>query len=276
MRFLSLFVCFALGACAQTVNAISAIAEGEPITLYEIDEFAKTKKISKAEALEYLIDSRLREAKIKELGISADEEEIDARIDLIAKRNNLDAQTLKEVLIRRGADFDGYRDEIKETIINEKIAAQVIGGSLIPVSQEEIERYYNANREKFSQPSEIVVIQYASKDERALRAAAQNPMAADPAVTTARQTLKSSELNPRLLSVLIQTPIGRFTPIFPAADRMVTLMVREKRGSVPMPLESVKDEIGDALRADYEARSIDDYFAKARAKAHISIIREPK
>jgi parvulin-like peptidyl-prolyl isomerase len=275
VRFLTLFICFLIGANAQIINAIAAIVEGEPITLYEIDEFAKTEKLSKADALDYLIDLRLREAKIKELGLSVDEDEIDARIDLIARRNNLDAQTLKETLIRRGADFDKYREEIKEAIMNEKIAAHVVSGSQMRVSQEEIERYYEANREKFSQPDEIVVIQYASKDERALRAAAQNPMATDPAVTTTRQTLKSSELNPRLLAVLTQTPIGRFTPIFPAADRMVTLMVREKRGSAPKPLESVKDEIGDELRAEYEARSIEDYFAKARAKAQISILRQP-
>jgi parvulin-like peptidyl-prolyl isomerase len=276
VRFLLFFGALAFAAFAATINAIAAIAEGEPITLYDIGEYAKTEKISKAQALERLIDLRLRESKLKELGLSADEDEIDARIDLIAKRNNLDAQTLKEVLIRRGADFDNYRNEVKEAILNEKLAAHILAGSQIPISQEEIERHYEANREKFSQPSEIVVMQYASKDERALRAVAQNPLASDPSVTTARQTLKSSELNPRLLAVLIQTPVGRFTPIFPAADRMVTLMPLEKRGSAPKPLESVRSEISEELRAAYEERSIDDYFAKARAKAQIVILREVK
>jgi hypothetical protein len=261
------------GAIAATINAIAAVVEGEPITLYDIDELAKTDKVSKADALERLIDIRLRDAKVKELGLSADEYEIDARIDLIARRNNLDAQTLKEALAQRGTNFDDYRNEVKEAVLNEKLAAHILAGSQIPVSQEEIERYYNANRAKFSQPREIVVIQYASKDERALRAVMQNPMAIDPAVTTTRQTLKSGELNPRLLAVLIQTPIGRFTPIFPAADRMVTLMVREKLGSDPKPLGNVTAEIGDELRANYEARSIEDYFAKAKAKAQISVIR---
>jgi hypothetical protein len=276
MRFLIFFALLAFCAYAEPINAIAAVAEGEPITLYEVSEFAKAEKISKAAALQRLIDIRLREAKIKEFGLEVGEDEIDSRIDLVARRNNLDRATLRDLLVRRGADYSLYREEIKEAILNEKLAAYILAGGQIPVSEEEIERFYAANRDRFSQPSEIVVIQYASKDEKALRAIAQNPMLVDPAVTTTTQTLKARELNARLLATLAQTPIGRFTPVFPAADRMVTLLVREKRGSMPQPLESVKAEISEEIRANYEEKSIDDYFTKTRAKAQIAILREPR
>ncbi|MDR1911425.1 MAG: SurA N-terminal domain-containing protein, partial [Helicobacteraceae bacterium] len=166
MRLLLIFAFLSAFASAAPINAIAAVVEGEPITLYDIETFAASEKITKAIALDRLIDVRLREAKIKELGLSVGADEVDSRVDLIAKRNNLDAATLKEVLIRRGADFDKYQEEIKETLLNEKIAAYVLAGTQIPVSEEEIERFYAANPSLFTQPSEIVVIQYAAKDER--------------------------------------------------------------------------------------------------------------
>jgi parvulin-like peptidyl-prolyl isomerase len=259
--------------CAETINALAAVVMGEPITLYDIDRAAKERGISKSEALDRLIEERMREATNKELGISVAEDEIDARVEIIAKRNNLNAKTLRETLTARGISWQEYRNGVRETIMGEKLAAAVLPNEIIPVSDEEIERYYNANSARFTQPNEIVVIQYASRNERTLASAIKNPLINDPDVAVSTQTLRASEVNERLFAVLSETPIGQFTPIFPAGDRLVALMVREKRGRTQRSLQSVHQEIADELKRLSEERAIANYFAKTRAKADVVILR---
>ncbi|MDR2905809.1 MAG: SurA N-terminal domain-containing protein [Helicobacteraceae bacterium] len=274
MRFLAIFFVGSALLFAETINALAAIVEGEPITLLDISKVMAEKNASRGQALDFLIDVRLRDAKVKELGIDADEGEINSRIALIAKRNDLDAASLRDVLTRRGVNWTNYLEQVKTAIINEKLSNAIAARAAIPISEGEIAAFYDRNSAKFAVPSEIVVIQYAAKDERALAAAQQNPLAVDPNVAATTQTLKSAELNPRLLALLMNTEIGGFTPIFPAADRLVTLLVREKNGAETRKLEDVKGLIADELRAINEERVIAGYFAKARSAARIEIVRE--
>ena len=276
MRFI--WVAFFLSSVlvAQMINAVAAVVNGEPVTLYEIDRVAKEEQIDKKAALDLLIDLRLQEAQVKALGLSVDRYEVDSRIELIAKRNNLDAATLREVLEGRGIDWAEYREQAEKALLNEKLAARVLSNELIPVSDEEIERHYKANADAYAVPSELVVVQYASRNERALRSVVQNPLVQNPEVAMQTQTLKAKELNPRLLALLVETPIGRFTPVFPAGDRVVALLVREKRDLAPRPLSAVKQEILEELRAGREARAINNYFARERVRAEIVILRQPE
>lgn len=276
MRVVLLFALLFAGLEARPINAVAAVVNGEPVTLYEIDKVAAEEKIDKAKALDLLIDLRLQEARIKELGLYVDSFEIDARIELIAKRNNLESATLREVLEGRGVDWNEYREQARKALLNEKLASRVLSDELIPVTDEEIERHYKTNAERYAAPSEIVVVQYASRNERALRTTVQNPLVQNAEVAMQTQTLKSAELNPRLLSLLIETPVGRFTPIFPAGDRVVALLVREKRNPVARPLIAVKQEILEELRAAREERAISSYFARERVRAEITLLRQPE
>ncbi|GHV03527.1 hypothetical protein AGMMS50229_02950 [Campylobacterota bacterium] len=273
MRYMFVFVALMIAANAQMVNAIAAVVMGEPITTYDVESYAQAQKIGKKEAFERLIDDRLKQAKVKELGLTVGEDEIDSRIEQIAKRNNIESKTLREMIVARGMEWSSYRSNAKEAILNEKLSSAVMSSEFIPVSEEEMDRYYKANRSKFTQPSEIVVIQYASRNEKSLREAVRNPMISDPNIATTTQVLQAKELNANLYAVLTQTPIGGFTPIFPAGDRLVALLVREKRGAIPVSFESAKNEIAQILRTQFEERSIENYFAKTRAKADITILR---
>lgn len=276
MRFWILTFCVATGLWAQMINAVAAVVNGEPITLYEIRQAAAQEKIDAKKALDMLIDLRLQESRIKELGLGVDEYEVDTRVELIAKRNNLDSLTLREVLEGRGMDWLAYREEVRKTVLNEKLAARVLSDELVPVGEEEIARHYEANAAAYAAPSEIVVVQYASRNERALRMSVQNPLVQNPEVSMQVQTLKADELNPRLLALLIETPVGRFTPLFPAGNQAVALLVREKKGMAPRPLAAVKQQILEELRSRREERAIASYFARERVRAEIVILREPE
>ncbi|MDR0747149.1 MAG: SurA N-terminal domain-containing protein [Helicobacteraceae bacterium] len=276
MKTLLICLCAAIALWAQTINAVCAVVLDKAITLYEVENAAKAGGIGKEEALNRLIDLRLREAKIDELGLSVDEDEIDLRLEQIAKRSNMNVKGLREALSARGVNYQEYRENVKKAILNEKLSSAVLSSEAIPIGEEEVERYYNQNRAKFTAPSEIAVIQYASRNERSLRAVMQNPMLNLPDVTQMAQTLSAQELNPVLYATLSATDIGRFTAIFPAGDRLVTLLVRSKKGSVQRSLQDVRLEIYEELRREYEERSIANYFAKERARTEVVILREIK
>ncbi|MDR3162852.1 MAG: hypothetical protein LBT81_03210 [Helicobacteraceae bacterium] len=261
---------------AQTINAVCAVVMDKAITLYEVENAAKADRISKEEALNRLIDLRLREAKIDELRLSVDEDEIDLRLEQIAKRSNMNARGLREALTARGINYQEYRENARKAILSEKLAAAVLSSESIPIGEEDVERYYNQNRAKFTAPSEITVIQYASRNERSLREVMQNPMLNLPDVTQTTQTLSAKELNPVLYATLSATDTGRFTAVFPAGDRLVTLLVRGKKGSVQRSLQDARLEIYEELRREYEDRSIANYFAKERARTEVVILREVK
>lgn len=259
----------------EMVNAIAAVVNGEPITLYEVKQTAQGESISTNEALEMLIDLRLQEARIKELGLSVSDQEVDRRIEQIAQRNSLDTATLRQILRNRGTDWSAYREQIEKALLNEKLAQRVMADEMVPVTQEEIERHYEQNRQDYVWPEQVRVVQYVARNEALLEQAQQNPMAQHPEVSMQAQTLALASLNPRLAAILAQTPKGEFTPIFPVGENRVTLLVRNQEGENPRPLESVEREIAQQLQSQRESRAIENYFARERAKAEITILRRP-
>lgn len=259
---------------AKVITSVIAVVNGEPITSYEIELASKEEKVSKAEALEVLIDLRLQEAHIKELGLSVDDYELEDRLKMIASRNNLEFSDLEEVIKSRGMDWDRYKEDTRKAMLNERLASRVLRDEIFPVSDSEIEQAYKTNAQKYTIPSKIKVMQYASRNEQALRRSVQNPLIQSPEVQITEQILDTNALNPRLRALLIETENGRFTPIFPVNDRLVALMVREKIGTKQLPLDQVKQLIFDDLKEQSQKRAIANYFSKARAKAEISILRQ--
>ena len=260
---------------AEVINAIAAVVNNEPVTLYEIDQTAAQEGVSRAQALQMLIDLRLQEARIKELGLSVSDREVESRIEQIAQRNNLDSATLRGVLRSRGVDWAEYRDQIRQAVLNEKLASRVMADEMVPLSDEQIERYYQQNSESFARPTEVSVVQYAAREEAPLRQVQQNPLLQLPQVSMQTQSLTLSDLNPRLASILAQTPRGEFTPIFPVGETFVTLLVRSAQGVQPRTLDQVRAEIVDILQAKEQERAIESYFARERARAEITILRQP-
>ncbi len=260
---------------AEIINAIAAVVNGEPITLFEIRQAAQEEGVGHDEALEMLIDLRLQEARIKELGLQVRSDQVEQRIAQIAQRNNLDTQTLRQVIESRGIDWGEYREQIEKALLNEMLASRVLSDELVPVSDEEVERHYRQNPEAYARPDSVRVVQYVAQEEALLRQAQQNPMGQHPQVSMQSQTLELDELNPRLAAILTQTPRGEFTPIFSVGENQVTLLVRAHEGLTPRSLEAVRSEIAQELQTRQESRAIESYFARERARAEITILRHP-
>ena len=136
-------------AFAQVV----VIANGSPITVYDIDQRTKLiaitthKTPTREEVINELIDDRIKIAKAKTYGFEIPETEVDGAFDNMAKNQHLSPQQFAQVLERAG---------ISPTTIKARIRAELTWGQLV--------------RGKFSASLEIG----ESEISKALRARTEN------------------------------------------------------------------------------------------------------
>ena len=93
---------------AATLDGISVIVNNKVITMYEILKLANDKKISKEEAIDSLVQSRLEEIEMGKQDLSIDDFEVDKQIDRIASNNGLTLNQFKDALKQRYIDFAQY------------------------------------------------------------------------------------------------------------------------------------------------------------------------
>lgn len=151
---------------AEVVNRIVASVDGDPITLYELNQYeAKQRTLmpnaelpGQREVLQGLITEKLLAKEIAAKGIQVRDEDIDRYIDHIKQANHVDDEQLKEVLKRQGLDYAKYRDQIRQEIEKVQLMNREIR-SKVNVSPEDVQRYYEAHKTQYERPARVKVRQ---------------------------------------------------------------------------------------------------------------------
>ena len=157
----TLGICAGLLLCASplradVVNRIVASVDGEPITLYELDEYAvKQHKLlpnvqvpSQNDLLQALITEKLLKREIQTRGIRVRDPDIDRYIDHIKEQNKVDDAQLKQALAQQGIDYAKYRDQIRGEIEKVQLMNREIRGK-VNISPEDVHRYYEAHKKEY-------------------------------------------------------------------------------------------------------------------------------
>ncbi len=261
---------------AGLVNGVALVVNNEPITLYDIDVTAQKMKLSKREATEFLIDEKIQSSEIKRLGIRVDVYEIEERMESVAASNNLTLQEFKDILASKFISLEEYKENLEKKLIQEKLARMIFSEESVTVDTEDARIYYENNKGEFSVPSKVKITKYASKDQRELAAFLRNPMMVGHSVAVESEEIKTSDLNPKLLSLVLETPEGSFTPILPVGSNLyVSIRIDRKLEMHEKSFEEAQSAIIAKLRQENEAKSIERYFKKQRAKAKIVEVRRP-
>jgi len=158
-----LVVCLPGAASAVVVNRIIATVDGTPITLYELQQFGsrtiRGRELSATDRnalLEALILDKIVSMESKAQGLEVPESEVDAYIDGIKERNQLDDMQLRQALEAQGMTYEGYRDQIRSEVERQRLVAREIRGR-VNVTPEEVKRYYEANLATYAKPARIQV-----------------------------------------------------------------------------------------------------------------------
>lgn len=147
----------ATSPAAQVVSGIAATVNEEPITTLEVEkETALMQKElqqlpageRKSAVLNRLIDKKLMDQRIKELGVRVSDEEVNAAIEDVKKQNGISQEALEQALGAQGMSFAQYKTQLKEQLERIRIMSQEVR-SKIQVSEREMREFYEANRSRY-------------------------------------------------------------------------------------------------------------------------------
>jgi len=148
-------------ASASVIEQIIVVLDGEPYTLTNFKEYAKSqmsrefpvgdlKQLGKEdqEVIERFITDKLLAAEVKQSGIKVSDEEVDQYIEQIKQKNGINDGQLKEALRREDVTWEKYRASIRgEVEKTEIIESQV--KKKVNITPEDVERYYQLNQKKY-------------------------------------------------------------------------------------------------------------------------------
>jgi hypothetical protein len=270
--FISLVISSGISFAAM-INGIAIIVNDEPITLHDIDKTMSVNKVGKNEAVSYLIDKILYDQLVQENNISADIFEINEYIEKLANSNGMDVYTFKSVVKQKYPDYAVFEEEAKNSVIRQKLVQKIVKGQLTIATQEDMELYYEKNKNQFLSANTFQVIQYTSKNKASLISAIKNPMIIPDDVQRDSTTLETQKLPAQMQFLLNETKENSFTPIFTANKQFVALFVQKKQGSSALGFESVKAKIFNDIMSTREKKYLKDHFEKQKLTADIKIVR---
>ena len=270
--FLALLVSSGL-SFASMVNGVAITVNDEPITLYDIEKVMATNKISKNEAAGLLIDKALYEQSVAQNNVSADVFDVNEYIEKLANANGMDLYSFKAVVKQKYGNYELFESEAKDAVIRQKLIQKIVKGQLPIATQEDMELYYEKNKDQFSTSKFYEVTQYSSTNKASLVGSINNPMVIADDVQKTSLKLSIDNLQPQIQFLLNDTKINSFTPIFSANKQFISLFVIRKEGTTALGFETVKAKIFNDIMTTREKKHLKEYFEKQKLTADIKIVR---
>lgn len=124
----------------EAADQVRALKEEERLKIF---------KDSEAAFLEKLIDIKLQIQEARRLGLDVTTEEVTEAVENIKKKYSLNDNALEESLKKEGLSFEEYKKRLSEQIVISKVVSQQIRNKVV-VSEEEVKKYMEANKESFT------------------------------------------------------------------------------------------------------------------------------
>ena len=137
-------------AAQETVDRVVAVVNDDVITLSELKDMAlslnptTTQPLNDRELLDKMIEQKLFEQEAEKRGITVSEAELDASIEGVKQRYNLNDEQMAEVLKRQGLTPEGFREQWRAQTLGNKLLESQLKNKIV-VTDDEIRRYYERN-----------------------------------------------------------------------------------------------------------------------------------
>jgi parvulin-like peptidyl-prolyl isomerase len=255
---------------AKMLDGIAIIVNGEPVTTAEIRAVERQTGASKKQAIDLLIQDRLQKAAMKD--ITVPETDIDTEVERIAKQNGISIGRMQQILKGQGTSWSKYRNSIREALKKRIFFREKVAKNIPMPTEDELKLFYQNHHDQFTIPSAISVIEYSAKTEGTLNALIKNGHTKG--VSSKHKILQTKRMNPALMSMLMQTPEGRFTRPINAGNRYVAYKIISKTGRTQMPFGEAKNMVAARWQQQQQEKALKDYFKKMKTEANIRILRK--
>ena len=201
-------------------------------------------------------------------------------------RNALLAEEAKSRGLEKDSDVLAALDSYKQNLLAQKVVGEAVKS--LDVTEVEIENFYDQNKDYFKQPEQAKVreISVATKSEAQnlyIKLLQGDSFASLANIySTADSAKQGGDLgylsyNPddkfkRFWEVVFTLNKGEMSSIFQGEDgKYYILLVEEKKESIAVPLQDVREDVKNALLVDKQNRVIEELVNSAKQKAKVTI-----
>jgi peptidyl-prolyl cis-trans isomerase SurA len=297
----------------RTVDRVAAVVNGEVVTLSELvarsgAEYRRADAMppgpprdrARAKALQGAFDlvvaERLVEGEAKNAGIDVTENQIDAAIEDVKKRNNLSDANLKQALASEGLDLKSYRDKLRKDFENHLLIMTKVQNR-VKVSDDDVNSYFQSHQKEFGGDEQVklrlillTVPASAPADEEARVKATGESLLARLAAgedfsDLARQVsqgpgaaaggdlgwVKKGTMPIDLERVAFLLTPGQNSGLVRAKTGWIILKAEERRSGKAPPLEEVKERIREKLASQQGDTYRKQYIEELKRDAIIEL-----
>lgn len=274
--FLAFFCNVFLGyVWAEVIAGVAIRVNSHAITIQEIKAAQEQFKVNKEQAIDMLINERLRDDEIERFKIKIDEFKIDDEISRIATSNGITKSALISKIAKEGMSYQAYRTELKKQLQTRELMQKILASNVSITDENELFAYYNKHKKEFDLPKSVNVTRYSSKSDALLQRAIKNPKKNIDGVEKTSEEISLHILNPQIAQVFITTPKNEFTPILNTGDGLfISFLIVEKKGNKLLSFEEAKPLINSRVVAQKEQTIIKNHFDKMRSSAKIVYVRK--
>jgi len=261
---------------AEVYDGVAIVVKDKAITLLDIKNEMKMSKVNAKQAADILIRQKLEKVEIDTRKIKVTNSEVYDDIKKMAARNSMNISDFYDAVRNsNGLSSTELKEKVKQKLLSQKLYQAIAYSSLSEPSDLEIQEYYKLHKDSFKHPAAFTVIIYDSNNQEALQTKVDNPMFYSPEIATNEQVLPYEKISPELASLLERTELNHFTNVIPnGKGGFMSFYIKAIKTAKESGIESVRNQIVNAMMAQQREQVLGDYFAKLRNNTDINVIRE--
>ena len=246
-------------------------------------------------ALRDLIDQSLLVQRAKDMGVSV-EPEVIKRLDQIRTQNNLSSmEELEKAVTGQGTNWEDFKNNIRNQILTQRVISSEVG-SHINVSDDDIQKYYDAHKSEFIRPEQVALREIEvstegkkpeeipdlrKKAETALKRVKDGEDFGEIAKRFADGSTKNQggflgvykrgELSKELEDTVFKMKKNDLTDVMETKQGFLILQVLEHYDEGEQSLAKVKNEISERLYSERMEPALRDYLKTLREQSYVII-----
>lgn len=277
------------GACQKKSHSPDlASVDGQPILMEDFlaqsafmglgkDPTALTQDLRRA-VLETLVRRRLVLNQAQAKSIRLEPEELDR--EEASLRRGLSEEAFDRSLMAQGIDYEEWRRVLSQEILTQKALELLLGGR-VQISADEVRSYYQAHREDFRRPEQVLAqhVLMPSKDlaqglvQRLAKGQDLGAASAELGVALAEDGeptwLSRGHMPPALEDKIFSLEPGKLAGPLPSPYGFHVVRVLAKRAASELDLNQAAEEIQRQLSADKREAVAASFIEEMRAKARV-------
>ena len=245
---------------------------GDPLTLLN----------DKVEVLNRMVDTVLLAQDAKRRGIAVTDAEVDEAVRAV--QADYPGEAFGQMLRQRGLDLAAWKAELRESLLQKKVARDVIAPS-IQIPEEELRSVYDARPQEFEQPAQVHAYQVLvateaeakAVHERLRQGADFQVLAQEVSIAPERAQggdlgwFGTGQMPAEFDKVVFALPVGTFSDVGKTPYGFHVFRVAERREAARGSFADVRGVIEASLRDRRLEREYAKWITGLREKADISI-----